>query len=93
MSKIFSALLLALSLTATVACDDPDDKNVERSDTGDESTTGDDGTTTGEEPEVQTTTAGTTTAGTTDDEKNPGCLNAFELPPTGGPNGTLGDKC
>ncbi|MDC0666643.1 hypothetical protein [Nannocystis radixulma] len=88
MSKIFSALLLALSLTATVACDDPDDKNVERNDTGDESTTGEDDTTTGEGPEVQTTSAGTT-----DDEKNPGCLNSFNLPPTGGPAGTLGDKC
>lgn len=89
MSKIFTALLLALSLTATVACDDPDDKNVERSDTGgDDSTTGDDDTTTGEDPEVQTTTAGTT-----DDDKNPGCLKALDLPPDGGPNGTLGDKC
>ncbi|WP_434417545.1 hypothetical protein [Nannocystis pusilla] len=93
MSKIFTALLIALSLTAAVACDEPDDKNIERNDTGDESTGGeDDSTSTGNDTaEVQTTTAATTE----DDEEKPGCFNdnILELPPTGGPNGTLGDNC
>ncbi|MFZ6178580.1 hypothetical protein [Nannocystis pusilla] len=95
MSKIFTALLIALSLTAAVACDEPDDKNIERNDTGDESTGGeDDSTSTGNDTaEVQTTTAATTE----DDGEKPGCFNGngsvLELPPTGGPNGTLGDDC
>ncbi|PCC68278.1 hypothetical protein SAMN02745121_05154 [Nannocystis exedens] len=92
MSKIFTALLLALSLTAAVACDEPDDKNIERSETGDESTGGEDDSTTtdSDTPEVQTTTATTE-----DDDEKPGCFNGniLELPPTGGPNGTIGDDC
>lgn len=90
MSKIFSALLIALSLTATVACDDPDsDKKVD--DTGDDSTGGeDDSTTSGDTAEVETTAPATT-----EDEEKPGCFNGnlLQLPPTGGPNGTLGDNC
>lgn len=86
MSKIFSALLLALSLS-TVACDDPDDKDLDGSDSGDEAggTTGDDSTDTADGED--------SSSGTTDDHNNPGCLEALQLPPTGGPAGTLGDKC
>jgi hypothetical protein len=86
MSKIFSALLLALSLS-TVACDDPDDKDIQTSETSDDvGTTGDDS--------IDTDAgADDSSSGTTDDHNNPGCLEALQLPPTGGPAGTLGDKC
>ena len=78
MSKIFSALLLALCL-APLACDDPDDDTIERAD--DDATT----TTTGD------TTTDTTT-GDDDDDKTPSdCLNALQLPP--GPATALNSGC
>lgn len=87
MSKLLTALLLTLSL-ATVACDEPDDdKGVKRNDTGDDTTdtTGEDDSTGGEDDDD--------TAGTTGGGKDPGCISAFQLPPTGGPAGTIGDRC
>lgn len=66
MSKIFSALLLALCL-APLACDDPDDDTIERSDDDTTTTTTDD-TTTGDDDDD-------------DDKEPPDCLNALQLPP------------
>lgn len=88
MSKLSSALLFAL-LLAPVACDEPDDKTVEGDVTGQigniaaSDSSSSSGTTGDEDP--------TGTTGDDDDDEPPGCING--LPPTGGPAGTLGDKC
>lgn len=83
MSKLISALLLALSL-ATVACDEGDDKRVERDATG----VIDDIADNGESTDGDTDGEATDTDG---DEDDPGCVNA--LPPTGGPDGPIGGNC
>jgi hypothetical protein len=88
MSKFSTALLLALSL-APAACDEPDDKTVEGDVTGQ---IGDIAASESGSTDTTDTTGDEDSTGTTDgDDDPPGCING--LPPTGGPAGTLGDKC